>query len=120
MRKFDWGTAIGFGLIIGFFCFLLSVGAAVTGTSGLEWIRLILALLAGTFAYLLAGVVQRSSRTHMFRFGLVWAIAFFAGEYLATTISAVPFTGFWEEWLGTAFVLLAPWSRFHVQMHEVE
>lgn len=116
MRNFDWGTAIGFSLIIGFFCFLLSIGAAVTGAGSRGWVRLILAILTGTFTYLLAGVVQRCHRTHVFRYGVIWAVLALAGEFCAGLILAtVRFAGFWEEWFGLALVLLAPWWRFRDQ-----
>jgi len=116
MRKFDWGAAIGFGILIGLFAFLLGVGAAVTGVNGLVWVRVGLALIAGIFAYAIAGVAQRSDQSHVFKYCLVWGASAFCGELMVAIIfTNLSLATSWEELLGYCLVLAAPWSR--VRMH---
>ncbi len=107
----DWKKLIGFGVLIWILMFVTVSIFIAYDVYKFIWMQVIIAVIAGIIAFILAGVVKPSKIALALGYGLIWVIIGLVLDAVVTARFISEIFASWSLWLGYLLVLLAPVLR---------
>jgi hypothetical protein len=103
----NWTKAIGFGALIWLIIFAI-VSAVLDLYQDTIWMKVLIALIAGFIAFLLAAKVKPTSIKLALSYGLIWVMVGVVLDALITMRFNLEIFKLWSLWLGYLLILIAP------------
>lgn len=108
MNTFNWGKAIGFGVVIWLIMFGVVSLLMNINLYDLTVVKIILVGIAGLLSYLLISNVEDITQLQAFAYGLSWVVIGVALDLIVSSQLTSGLFNRWEYWVGYAMILLTP------------
>lgn len=104
----NWKKSVGFGLLLWIIMFVIASVFVILNWLEASWGSLVLGIIGGGVALILAKYVRPSSPKMALSCGLTWVVVALILDLAVTKQFNPGFFGGWEIWFGYALILLAP------------
>lgn len=114
--KLDWKKAIGFGVAIWMLMFVIVSAFLAFNLYESVWVQVVIALISGMIAFVLAGHAKPVDNVAALSYGLVWlAVNLFLDAIITARFNPDIFCSSWSLWFGYCLILLAPLFRLKIK-----
>ncbi len=109
--NFNFGRAIGFGILLWIIVFALSALAMAVGWTGFAVVGFIIAVIAGILAFVFAGYVHEDNALMAFYTSLTFVVITAVLDLVITMRFSSTIFSQWTLWLGYALIFIAPFMQ---------